>query len=187
MKMDPYNNEPYQIQPKLKDEQANTENKIETIAIQDAMGRLNYRKIVSEKDLPKNSVSMVDGIAVKTIYFNLLDAEEWSEGYEYIYRKAGMEIPYGFDAVVPLDEYEIDADDKLKIVKIPQPGQNIILAGSLLQKNQLIAPALAPLGQLEVALLKAVGIRQIEVLTENAIHYLARVRKMPSYSAINIF
>ncbi|UWG95869.1 hypothetical protein LPY66_13205 [Dehalobacter sp. DCM] len=140
------------------------DDRVETISVQDALGRVNYREIIAENTLPNKSISVVDGIAVKLIYFDYLDTTEWGEGYEYIFRKSGSEIPYGFDAVVSENEYSLDAEGRLTIFKIPKPGKNIIPAGSVMKKNEIIVRALAPLGQLELELLKVCGITTIEVL-----------------------
>lgn len=140
------------------------DDKVETIFVKDALGRVNYREIIAENNLPNKSISVVDGIAIKLIYFDFLDTEEWSEGYEYISRKSGSEIPYGFDAVVSENDYSFNAEGKLIIFKRPKPGKNIIPAGSVMNKNEIIVRALAPLGQLELELLKVCGITTIEVL-----------------------
>lgn len=142
--------------------------KVEIIPVREAFGRVNYREVIANTTLPDKSLSIVDGIAIKSIYFDFLDTEEWCEGYEYTFRKAGAEIPYGFDAVVPTKDYDIDIKGRLKILKKPKPGRNMISAGSLMQKGEVIAPALASLGELELELFNACGIAMIEVLTEMA-------------------
>ena len=81
------------------------------MTLDEAVGRVLARDVVSTNTLPVVRASSFDGIAVKSAAFadGLPDTSGWKLGVDYVRADTGDDFPDDFDAVVMIEKAAIRA------------------------------------------------------------------------------
>jgi molybdenum cofactor synthesis domain-containing protein len=148
----------------------------ELLDIAQSAGRVITTDIVAPHDHPGWPASTMDGFAVLASDVSpwreiigtqnagdVIDAEV-TEGYT-VRIMTGAPIPDGADAVVPIEDTELQEgqDDHVVILRDVTPGENIRPAGSDVKQGELVIPAGTRLGFAEIGLLASLGITPVSV------------------------
>lgn len=110
----------------------------EEINLSQGLDRVLAEDIYSDKNIPSQDKSAVDGYAV--------NAADTFGAAKYIPKQieearrviAGANIPADFNSVVNLDDIEKTGKDKIGIFKEVKPGENVIRAGEDIKKGELV-------------------------------------------------
>lgn len=146
----------------------------ETIALEDAAGRITATDIVSPLDVPSFANSAMDGYAVRLgdlkgaalpvagkAFAGAPFDGDWPVG-SCLRIMTGAALPEGAEAVIMQEQAEVEADG----VRFPhpvKPGQNIRLPGEDIRQGARVLPAGTALGPGELPLLASLGIATVEV------------------------
>ncbi len=148
----------------------------ETVDIAHADGRILAEDVVARHDHPQWPASTMDGFAVLADDVSpwreilgtqnagdVIDAEV-TEGYT-VRIMTGAPLPHGADAVVPVEDTELQPDqaDHVVIRRDVSPGENIRPIGSDIQAGELVLAAGTRLGFAEVGLLASMGVTPVPV------------------------
>jgi molybdopterin molybdotransferase/putative molybdopterin biosynthesis protein len=156
----------------------------ETVALATAYDRVLARDYVALYDQPVVRASSMDGIGVNSALFveGMPDTSAWQEGREYVRADTGDDFPDEYDAIIPIERVSFcegggivldlergtdrnpggagnPSDDK----PIVYPGLNIRPAGNSVAKGELLVAAGTKLRPLDLAVLAAGGITEIQV------------------------
>lgn len=154
---------------------------MEKILTSNALGRILYKEIISEEDLPNFSRSSMDGYAVQAkdtfgasdslpaflelageVLMGRIPAEVVTPGTAIKISTGGM-IPEGADAVVMI-EYCHSVDDKtIEVSRSVAPLENIITRGDDFKKGDIVFKKGTVLRPQDVGVLAGLGIQQIFV------------------------
>jgi putative molybdopterin biosynthesis protein len=154
---------------------------IEQITLAGALGRVIADHIAAPVDVPPFDRSNVDGFALLAADVSgasdsspvslALNDETIACGTEpRLTVKAGTvtpiatggPLPRGADAVVMIEQTEID-DDRLLVRRPVGPAQNISFAGSDMALGEVVLRKATPIGSREIAMLAACGIDRVPV------------------------
>lgn len=149
----------------------------EIISIDNALGRVLAKGIVSNVNVPPHDNSMMDGYALHSYDLEHNDTFDVSQripagdiGSKLQTGTAariftGAPIPEGANMVVMQEETEVLNDDgKIKVTaKITRPGQNIRTLGEDIQKSQEILSRGHKIRPQDMGLITSIGIAEIEV------------------------
>ncbi len=152
----------------------------ETVTIEDVLGRILGKDIVSDCAIPSFTRSLVDGYAVKAkdtqgakettpALLNLKGKVRIGEkAYQTlfegdtIYVATGSMIPEGCDAVV-MQEYARSLTDIVEITKAVHHGENICYEGEDITRGTLILKRGQKITAFDKGVLAAIGISDVEV------------------------
>ena len=158
-------------------EQAQCLSKIETISLNDALGRTLSADIVSQINVPGFDNSAMDGYAlnvedlgdsVEQNTFSVSGRIAAGTMGEPLERGSvariftGAPIPKGANAVIMQEETEQDGD-KVCLKVMPKPGDNLRLAGQDIKVGQIILSKGLRLRPQDLGLIASVGYGQVEV------------------------
>jgi molybdenum cofactor synthesis domain-containing protein len=146
----------------------------EAVPISAAVGRILAADLIAPEDHPPFPASTMDGYAVLAA-----DSSPWreviaeqhagavvdtevTEGYT-VRIMTGAPVPFGADAVVPVEATEIAEDHVIIHKEDVRPGENVRQVGSDVRHGDLVLPAGTQLGPAEVGLAANLGINPIEV------------------------
>lgn len=109
----------------------------ELVTLDDAVGRVLARDMVSSNTLPVVRASSFDGIAVKSAAFanGLPDTSAWKRGVDYVRADTGDDFPDEFDAVVMIEKAAIQPDGSVTLDDdvVVEQGSGVRPAGSTLK------------------------------------------------------
>lgn len=109
----------------------------ELVTLDDAVGRVLARDMVSSNTLPVVRASSFDGIAVKSAAFanGLPDTSAWKRGVDYVRADTGDDFPDEFDAVVMIEKAAIQPDGSVILDDdvVVEQGSGVRPAGSTLK------------------------------------------------------
>ncbi|NOZ61094.1 MAG: molybdopterin molybdotransferase MoeA [Calditrichaeota bacterium] len=148
------------------------------VPVTDAMERILARDVISPVNLPPFSQAKSDGFAI-----NSQDSRNKKAVHEVIgtvlagkfpdkqlQRGQAMEIeaeapvPVGSDAVAPMDAVRVVMEGaRVGILKKIRNGENVALAGEMLEKGELLLPSGTYLTPLEIGMLTMIGIDRVRV------------------------
>ncbi|GIW07130.1 MAG: molybdopterin molybdenumtransferase MoeA [Dehalococcoidia bacterium] len=144
----------------------------ERVARRDALGRVLAEPVIATEDQPPFVASTVDGFAVRAddgIAPRRLrgDVRAGASGRpigpgECVRIMTGAPVPAGADAVV-MFEWAEQRDGVVIPEAPPKPGDNVRPIGSDLRTGEMVIPAGARLGPVEIGLLATLGIREVAV------------------------
>lgn len=147
-------------------ERSHFEARLEIIPVREALGRVTAREILAKNTLPNSPTSGMDGIAIKSVNLSgdIPNTDDWQEGLQYVFSNTGVGIPDDYDTVVLIEDVEFDEAGRLRILTLPQPGQNVRPVGEAMQVGDALVPAHFCLGPAQLGLLTAGGVNEVEVL-----------------------
>ncbi|CAN5360795.1 molybdopterin molybdotransferase MoeA [soil metagenome] len=145
----------------------------ETVAIDDALGRVTADAVHSPVDLPLFRNSQMDGFAVRSADLpgTLPIAGEVSARPSdpaallpgtAVRIMTGAVVPEGADAVVPVEDTVVDGE-RVTIERVRTPGEYVRDRGSDVRQGDELLPAGLRLASRHLAVLAAAGISTVEV------------------------
>jgi molybdopterin molybdotransferase len=163
----------------------------ETVALDDAAGRVPAGDILAAEALPGFDRSSVDGYAVRAqdtfgasdaipAYLRLAGsvamgapAEVALPAHGAIAVPTGGALPEGADAVVMIEHTQQAMAGTIEVVRPVAPGEGIVRADEDVAPGRVAVPAGAPLRAQDIAMLAALGITTLEVHARPAVTILA--------------
>ncbi len=154
----------------------------ETVALDQALGRVIADDIRSEIDVPGFDRSNMDGFAVRaedtygaeeqtpvhlvlnpeTIATGIVPSEEVRAGSATSIATGGM-LPRGADAVIPVEATDLDGD-RVLLRRAVTPGNAVSFAGTDIGRGEAVLFAGTPLTSRETGVLAAIGAHEVRVL-----------------------
>ncbi|MEQ6388530.1 molybdopterin molybdotransferase MoeA [Bacillaceae bacterium S4-13-58] len=180
-------------------EKVPTLNKVETIPIEGAVGKILAEDIFSHEQVPAFKRSSVDGYAVKAkdtfgasesmpaFLTNVgkvemgVEASKPIQFGEAMYVPTGGMLPEGSDSMVMIEHCE-EIDDLLNIYRQVAPRENVIFAGEDIDHNQLVLSKGTELGPQHLAALGGLGIYEICVYQPVKIGYFSTGNEIVPYT-----
>ncbi|WP_220721269.1 molybdopterin molybdotransferase MoeA [Agarivorans litoreus] len=157
---------------------ASLKTQIQTVSLEDALGRVLAEDIVSPINIPPFDNSAMDGYAIcaeqlpnnKTLPLSHKvfagDTQQLAlEAGHCVRIMTGAPLPPGCDAVEMQENTEINADNEQQII-FKQPinkGKNVRLKGEDVKQGQIVIPAKTRLNSSHIGLLATLGINEISV------------------------
>jgi molybdopterin biosynthesis enzyme len=133
--------------------------RIESIPLERAHGRVLARDVVAATDVPPFSRAGMDGYAVRaadtrgatretprtlkqigTLYTGQVPSRPVHDG-ECMEISTGAPVPDGADAVIMVEETELDLDGGVRVYAEVRPKQNVGLRGADIQTGQVVVSA----------------------------------------------
>jgi molybdopterin molybdotransferase len=153
----------------------------ETVAIHEANNRVVATDVVASSDVPPFSRSAMDGYAVRaadtrgasratprslrhvaTLYTGQVSPTQVGDG-DCIEIATGAPLPDGADAVVMVEETDVEADGRVRVYAEVQPRQNIGQRGADIRAGQRVLAAGDTINSSRIGALAAVGLPTIQV------------------------
>ncbi len=145
----------------------------ETVALDDALGRVTAEAVLSPVDLPLFRNSQMDGFAVRAADLPgvLPIAGEVSarpsdppalEPGTAVRIMTGAVVPEGADAVVPVEDTVVDGG-LVTVERVRRPGEYVRDRGSDVRQGDELLPAGLRLASRHLAVLAAAGLTRVEV------------------------
>ncbi|EFE93721.1 molybdopterin molybdotransferase MoeA [Serratia odorifera] len=148
----------------------------ESIALNDACGRITATPVISPIDVPPFANSAMDGYAVRISELNanapLPIAGKAFAGAPFndawpanscIRIMTGAPIPAGTEAVIMQEQAEV-SEAGVRFNAVVHAGQNVRLAGEDIQQGASVLPAGVRLGAAQLPLLASLGISELRVM-----------------------
>ncbi len=162
----------------------------EKIHIRESLDRVLARDVVAEADIPPFDRAAMDGYAARAedIYdadpenpkvLRVIGISEIGKPFEgkvsvgeAVYVHTGSKIPIGADVVVPIEYVDV-VDDEIFVRKSFAPGDNISRRGEDISKGTKVLRAGRLIAPEDIAIMKALGMRYVEVLRRPRIAVMA--------------
>ena len=157
-----------------------TEPRIETIKLEDALGRIISKDINSDYNVPEFDRSIVDGYAVKAadtqgasesmpcflkVIGEVLMGEECKltvKAGEAVYVPTGGMIPCGAGAMVMVEYCENFVDDQIAVYQAVAHGKNIVKIGDDIKKDEIALKRGRKIRPQDIGLLSSIGKMTLE-------------------------
>lgn len=149
----------------------------ESIALEDACGRIVSRDVYAVNTLPLVRASAMDGIAVKSADFadgKMPDTEKWDYGVDYIRADTGDDFMDDFDAVIPIEEVQMK-DGRLTLTCDPKeiaPGKCVRPSGSMVKEGELLLPKGYKITPYRMAALATGGVKTVWVAKKPRVTFI---------------
>jgi molybdopterin molybdotransferase len=148
----------------------------ELVSLLEAGGRVLYRSVSADHDIPPTANSAMDGYAVRAADITATPAQltvvgEVAAGHvsdvqvtpdTALRIMTGAPLPAGADSVVRFEETQ-SAENSVVVLKAPKPGQNVRQAGEDVRAGQVAIRAGTRLRPQEVGMLAALGVLSVSV------------------------
>lgn len=141
----------------------------ETVALEDALGRVCARDMHALYDKPNAITCRLDGIAVRYRDFEEAngapDTSSWTCGNQFDYGNTGIAIKPGYDTLIRIENVDFDDEGHLT-VKVPPSfeGECTVAAGSTLRAGDTLVHAFERLTPYHLGLLAMGGRTRVDVL-----------------------
>jgi molybdopterin molybdotransferase len=144
----------------------------ETVALDDALGRVLAQDVVAAGDVPPFPCSAMDGYAViagdaaRTLRIvgesraGTPSGHELAEG-EAIRISTGAAIPRGATAVIPQENVDLEGDEAIHTNAASAPGEHIRGAGEDIRAQTVVLTAGTRLGPIELGAAAAAGVGSV--------------------------
>ncbi|MEM3323152.1 MAG: molybdopterin-binding protein [Metallosphaera sp.] len=157
--------------------------RVSRLDILKSVGKITSSPVVAEIDYPPFSRSTVDGFAIvssstpgKFKKVNKISIGEWKDirikGGEAVEVDTGSPIPSGADAVVKIEETEVDGSEVI-INKRVRFGTNVAWVGSDIPRGSIILDELQEVTPEDVGSLASLGINRVEVFDSVKVYVIA--------------
>lgn len=148
----------------------------EILPLEQLRGRICARDVFSLNTLPVCRSAQADGIAVRFTDFmdGIPDTSAWKKDVDYVMADTGDDFDDGFDTVIQIEDLVYNASGTFSIVPeapIVQ-GQLISAQGSMLYTGELILKKGDVVHPLQLCLLAAGGILELEVVKQPVVAYI---------------
>lgn len=153
---------------------------VENVPLRDSLGRVLSTDIVAGIDIPPFDRAAMDGYAVRAEdtfgadfenpkSFKVIGVSEIGRPFnglvsygEAVYVHTGSKIPEGANAVVPIEYVDVQGD-RILVRRAFAPGDNISKRGEDVSKGKKVLEKGRVLTPPDIAIMKALGLRQVEV------------------------
>lgn len=140
--------------------------KIEKIKVEDSLGRITADAIIAKSSSPSYNSSAMDGIAIKAIKSHGASERnpivlKFKEDFDYV--NTGNLIEEDKDAVIMIEDINVDENGDAKIIKATYPWENIRPVGEDIVMGEMIIPSKHKIRALDLGALINGGIDEIEV------------------------
>lgn len=158
--------------------------KVERMPTEKALGRVLASSVVSQEALPAFPRTTVDGYAVRAadtfganeslpVYLELVGEAPMGKtpgiaikrGQCLLIHTGGM-LPNGADAIIMIEYTQVVRSSEIEILRSVAIGENVLLPGEDVRVGQVVIEAGSVLRPAEIAGLMALGITEIEVITQ---------------------
>jgi molybdopterin molybdotransferase len=161
----------------------------ESIALDDAVGRVLAERFVSPADDPPVGTAVSDGYALRScetvgassynpLPFRLQANHSALKALSAALVTSGTPLPAGADAVAPFDLTQAGTESVDLIESIAQ-GEGVSLKGQEAQRDVLLIETSRPLRASDVGLISSLGIRQLRVIQRPLVRIILAGRKSP--------
>ena len=140
---------------------------IETLALDDALDRVTARPVIARLSSPHYHACAMDGIAVvaaRTAGALETAPVELVVGADALVVDTGDPLPDGFDAVIPIEQVEPRANDRVAVRAAAAPFQHVRAIGEDVVASEVVVPALRRLGVADLAACAAAGVATVQVV-----------------------
>lgn len=174
-----------------------------TLSLEESLGNILAKDVISGEDVPGFTRSTVDGYAVQakdtfgssesmpsflTVSGQVEMGEEvkicLSSG-QAMYIPTGGMLPAGSDSVIMI-EYCEDMDGLLNTYQQVTPGENVIHAGEDVPKGEVVLKQGTKLRPQELGVLASLGITQVEVYRKLKLGYLSSGNEIVPYQTATL-
>lgn len=153
----------------------------ERIPITEALGRVTAAEVFSGVDVPNFSRSSMDGYAVQSaslrgaseespITLELVGEVAMGAAAEVVigagqaaYIATGGMLPEGADSVVMVEYTEQVGNDRLKVTRSVEAGENLVFSGEDIRVGELLLPVGLRLRPQDIGAMAAIGCTEVEV------------------------
>lgn len=148
----------------------------ELVTLDQAVGRVLARDMVSSNTLPVVRASSFDGVAVKSAAFanGLPDTSTWKRGIDYVRADTGDDFPDEFDAVVMIEKAAVQPDGSIVFDDdvIVEAGSGVRPAGSTLTAGTPLLRAGSIIRPTDLAVLAMGGATMVPVRRKPRIAFI---------------
>ncbi|MGV8961406.1 MAG: gephyrin-like molybdotransferase Glp [Stenotrophomonas sp.] len=164
---------------------------VESVASTQAAGRLLAADVISQASLPPFDNAAMDGFALRSGGMKIAAGTEFpvsgsraagdagqiaAEGAWEI--MTGARVPDGLDAVIQVEKIEVLAEHdgrptRIRVLDDVAPGRNVRRCGEDVAAGQVVIAAGQTLGVVEITLLHALGIAQVQVVAPPQVAVIA--------------
>lgn len=148
----------------------------ELVSLDEAVGRVTARDLVSANTLPVVRASACDGIAVRSAAFadGRPDTSSWELGRDYVRADTGDDFPDAYDAVIMIEKAAIQPDGSVVLdddVQV-ESGTNVRQAGDTIRAGAPLMKAGLPIRPTDLAALAMGGITLVPVRRKPRIAFI---------------
>ncbi len=143
--------------------------RIETIPVSQADGRVTAKTILAQRSIPAYPCAAMDGIAVRSAStFSAQDSHplRLKEGEQYLPIDTGDPLPEGFDAVIPWEELQPLDEGGYEIRRPAYPYQHVRPVGEDVVGGEVLLPLFHRITPPDLGALLAGGVCHIDVLAK---------------------
>lgn len=147
-------------------ESASFSPKVETVGLDNALGRVSASDAVALFDKPNALTCRWDGIAVRFDDFagGVPDTSAWKCGEQYAFGNTGIAMAAEFDTLIRIEDVEIDERGVLTVRRPPASrGEHTVPVASTFAKGELLVHANEVLDAFRLGLLAMGGHSRIDV------------------------
>ena len=148
----------------------------ELVSLDEAVGRVTARDLMSANTLPVVRASACDGIAVRSAAFadGRPDTSAWELGRDYVRADTGDDFPDAYDAVIMIEKAAIQPDGSVVLDDDVQvgPGTNVRQAGDTIRAGAPLMKAGLPIRPTDLAALAMGGITLVPVRRKPRIAFI---------------
>lgn len=139
----------------------------ELLALDAALDRVTARPVIARLSSPHYHACAMDGIAVvaaRTAGALETAAVELALGTDAIVVDTGDPLPDGFDAVIPIEQVEPRAHERVAVRAAAAPFQHVRAIGEDVVASEVVVPAMRRLGVADLAACATAGVAAVEVV-----------------------
>lgn len=148
----------------------------ETIAVENALGRIAAEEIRSVHNIPVVRASSMDGIAVRAAELEAgnADTKNWKCGQDYVRADTGDDFDDSYDTVIPIEGITILPDGGVIILENVniKKGMNIRPRGSMLKEGDILVKQWTKLTPSDLAAIVMGGVTEIKVVKKPTVAFL---------------
>ena len=148
----------------------------ETVALQDANGRVAAKRYESLNELPNTLTSNMDAVAVRFADFEdgEPDTSTWTRGEQWQFCNTGVAVPKGFDTAIAIECVEVSEDnERLTIIEPPQEKyESTTPVGAMVQEGDLLVEEGEVLTPTLLSVLAMGGYTQVEVVAKPKVAFI---------------
>lgn len=161
---------------KLMRENWHFEPAVETVKLEESLGRVTAENIYSRQTLPVYRASCFDGIAIRSSDFKngLPDTTDWIKGRDFVRADTGDDFPDEFDAVIAIEDVVLDGDrvSFAEGFEFDPKEETVDPAGTIVMTGALIVPENTRITPELMASMAMGGIEELKVIQKIKIAFI---------------
>ncbi|MDR1021551.1 MAG: molybdopterin molybdotransferase MoeA [Synergistaceae bacterium] len=146
----------------------------ESESVDDALGRVPARDVLSLMDIPVHRGAECDGIAVRSSDFadGAPDVSSWVLGTDFAMVDMGDDFDDMFDAVIPIENVDLSGGKLALLGASVAPGRLVEPKGGTVREGEVLARRGARLSSIDIANLTTAGITRVSVLKRPKVAFI---------------